>query len=232
MCAWSDLPLATRFAIARKNPDREVIFFGLGFETTMPSTAMTVIQARRRNVTNFSLFCNHITIIPTIKAILDAPDLQLDGFLGPGHVSMVIGTGIYDFISSHYRKPIAIAGFEPLDVLQSLWMVLKREIIEGHARLETKRQGRVRYAAERQPGRPGTRSMRSGELREFFEWQVPQLDRGPFSACGCVKIRRVRRRTVKVRAVPNISIAGPKGGASGGEVLRKGLIIKIRTSAG
>ena len=78
--------------LAREHPDREVIFFGLGFETTMPSTAMTILQARAEGVHNFSLFCNHITIIPTIKAILDSPDMNLDGFLGPGHVSMVIGT--------------------------------------------------------------------------------------------------------------------------------------------
>jgi len=117
-------------AIARKNPDREVIFFGLGFETTMPSTAMTVIQAREQGIGNFSLFCNHITIIPTIKAILDAPDLRLDGFLGPGHVSMVIGTEVYDFIARDYGKPITVAGFEPLDVLHALWMVI-RQIADG-----------------------------------------------------------------------------------------------------
>ena len=69
-----------------------LIFFGLGFETTMPSAAMTLIQARAQGIRNFSLFCNHITIIPTIKAILDSPDLRLDGFLGPGNVSMFIGT--------------------------------------------------------------------------------------------------------------------------------------------
>ena len=73
--------------IARKNPDREVVFFGLGFETTMPSTALTVLQAEREGITNFSVFCNHITIVPTMKAILDSPDLDLDGFIGPGHVS-------------------------------------------------------------------------------------------------------------------------------------------------
>src|SRR5664279_4855572 len=99
--------------IAKDNPDREVIFFGLGFETTMPSTAMTVLQAKAENITNFSLFCNHITIIPTIKAILDAPDLHLDGFLGPGHVSMVIGTRPYEFIARDFGKPITISGFEP-----------------------------------------------------------------------------------------------------------------------
>ena len=77
--------------IAKDNPDKEVVFFALGFETTMPSTAMTVLAAEREGIRNFSLFCNHITIIPTVKAILDSPELQLDGFLGPGHVSMVIG---------------------------------------------------------------------------------------------------------------------------------------------
>src|SRR6201995_3811644 len=95
--------------IARKNPGREVVFFGLGFETTMPSTAMTLIQARRAGQTNFSLFCNHITIIPTIKAILDAADLQLDGFIGPGHVSMVIGPRAYEIIARDYHKPITVA---------------------------------------------------------------------------------------------------------------------------
>lgn len=79
-------------ALARANPDREVVFFGLGFETTMPSTALTILQAQAEGIGNFSLFCNHITIIPTIKAILDSPDMGIDGFLGPGHVSMVIGT--------------------------------------------------------------------------------------------------------------------------------------------
>ena len=106
--------------LARENPQREVIFFGLGFETTMPSTALTVLQAKAEGVKNFSLFCNHITIIPTIKAILDSPDMHLDGFLGPGHVSMVIGMRCYDFIAGHYGKPITVAGFEPLDVLHSL----------------------------------------------------------------------------------------------------------------
>jgi hydrogenase expression/formation protein HypD len=77
-------------AIARANPDKEVVFFGLGFETTMPSTALTVLEAERKGIRNFSLFCNHITIIPTIKAILDSPELTLDGFVGPGHVSTVI----------------------------------------------------------------------------------------------------------------------------------------------
>src|SRR5271170_6972594 len=121
--------------IARAHPDKEVVFFALGFETTMPSTAFTVLQAEREGIRNFSLLCNHITIIATIKAILDSPELTLDGFLGPGHVSMVIGTRPYQFITQRYHKPIAIAGFEPLDVLQSLWMVL-RQLADGRCEVE------------------------------------------------------------------------------------------------
>ena len=154
-------------ALARKNPGREVIFFGLGFETTMPSTAMTLIQAKAKGVRNFSLFCNHITIIPTIKAMLDSPELELDGFLGPGHVSMVIGTRPYAFIAEHYRKPITIAGFEPLDVLQSMWMVLK-QLAEGRCEVENQ-YGRVVPP----DGNPAALAavQEVFELREFFEWR-------------------------------------------------------------
>ena len=122
--------------IARKNPHKNVVFFGLGFETTMPSTALTLLQADREGITNFSLFCNHITIIPTIKAILDSPDMVIDGFLGPGHVSMVIGKAPYEFIASHYKRPLVIAGFEPLDILQSMLMVVE-QIRDGKALVET-----------------------------------------------------------------------------------------------
>jgi hydrogenase expression/formation protein HypD len=121
--------------LARLHPEKEIVFFGLGFETTMPSTALTILQAEREGIHNFSLFCNHITIIPTIKAILDSPELQIDGFLGPGHVSMVIGTRPYRFIAEHYKRPLVIAGFEPLDVLQSVWMLLK-QIAEGRCEIE------------------------------------------------------------------------------------------------
>src|SRR3546814_6082456 len=101
----------------------------------MPSTAFTILQAEAEGITNFSIFCNHITIVPTVKAILDSPDLQLDGFLGPGHVSMVIGTSPYAFIADYYKRPMVVAGFEPLDVLQSIWMVLK-QIVEQRAEVE------------------------------------------------------------------------------------------------
>ncbi|NJK37788.1 MAG: hydrogenase formation protein HypD [Oscillatoriales cyanobacterium RM2_1_1] len=122
-------------AIARQNPQREVIFFGIGFETTAPSTALTILQAEREHLSNFSVFCNHVLVIPALEALLDNPDLQLDGFIGPGHVSMVIGTRPYEVISQKYGKPLAIAGFEPLDILQSIWMVLQ-QLVEGRCQVE------------------------------------------------------------------------------------------------
>ena len=201
--------------LARENPLRDVIFFGLGFETTMPSTALTVLQAKAEGVKNFSLFCNHITIIPTIKAILDSPDMNLDGFLGPGHVSMVIGTGPFEFIARHYGKPIAIAGFEPLDVLQSMCMVL-RQIADGRSEVENQYKRVV--AAE-----GNTAALvaigQVFELREFFEWR----------GLGSIDHSGVRLRDAYAEfdaerkfGVPNLKIADPKS-CQCGEVL-KGVI--------
>ncbi|GAX37630.1 hydrogenase expression/formation protein HypD [Nodularia sp. NIES-3585] len=121
--------------IARDNPDKEIVFFALGFETTAPSTALTILQAAAENITNFSMFSNHVLVIPALQALLDNPDLQLDGFIGPGHVSMVIGTESYQFISQKYHKPIVISGFEPLDILQSIWMILQ-QLVENRCQVE------------------------------------------------------------------------------------------------
>src|SRR5450759_4620485 len=110
--------------IARQNPDKRVVFMAIGFETTAPSTAMTMLRAAREGLTNFSVFCNHVTLVPAIKAILDSPDLRLDGFIGPGHVSTVIGCRPYEFIARDYGKPVVVAGFEPLDILQSIYMLM------------------------------------------------------------------------------------------------------------
>ncbi|MBA3325550.1 MAG: hydrogenase formation protein HypD [Rhodobacteraceae bacterium] len=121
--------------LARRHPDREVIFFALGFETTMPSTALTLLQAARDRIPNFSMICQHITIIPTLKALLDDPATLIDGFIGPGHVSMVIGNRGYDFIPERHGKPFVVAGFEPLDLLQSLWMALE-QLASGRAAVE------------------------------------------------------------------------------------------------
>ena len=122
--------------LARRNPDKEVVFFALGFETTTPSTALCAQQAAAEELTNFSLFCNHITVPEPIKALLEDPYMELDGFVGPGHVSMVIGIEPYRFIARDYKKPIVVAGFEPLDLLQSVLMVLE-QVRDGRADVES-----------------------------------------------------------------------------------------------
>jgi hydrogenase expression/formation protein HypD len=202
-------------ALARANPGREVVFFGIGFETTMPSTALTVLAADAEGIDNFSVFCNHITIVPTLKAILDGPDVRVDGFLGPGHVAMVVGTGPFEFVASHYRRPFVIAGFEPLDVLQSLWMVLL-QIKEGRSEVENQY---ARVAADGGNG-PALRAVAAVyELREFFEWR----GLGSIDHSG-VRLREPYARFDAERkfAVPNVSIADPLA-CQCGEVL-KGLI--------
>ncbi|WP_417260326.1 hydrogenase formation protein HypD [Celeribacter sp.] len=153
--------------LARRNPDREVVFFGLGFETTTPSTALSIQQAARENLTNFSVFCNHITVPPPIKALLDDPHMMLDGFVGPGHVSMVIGTHPYDFIADEYGKPIVVAGFEPLDLLQSVLMVLE-QLRDGRAEVENQY---ARVVPEH--GNPVSLAAIEDvyELRPSFEWR-------------------------------------------------------------
>ena len=154
-------------ALARANPQREVVFFAIGFETTMPSTAVAVLRAEAEGISNFSLFCNHITIVPTIKAVLDSPDMHLDGFLGPGHVSMVVGTVPFRFVAEYYRKPIVVSGFEPLDILQSIWMVLK-QLAEGRCEIENQYTRIVPDAGNS----PALRAVAQVyELREFFEWR-------------------------------------------------------------
>jgi len=121
--------------IAVKNPGKDVVFFALGFETTMPSTALTVQEAKKQEVLNFSILCNHITIPQTLKALLDTDNLNLDAFIGPGHVNMIIGTEVYGFIVNQYKKPIVISGFEPLDILQSISMLIK-QLLENRCEIE------------------------------------------------------------------------------------------------
>jgi hydrogenase expression/formation protein HypD len=206
---------ADALAIAESNPDKEVVFFALGFETTMPSTALTVLQAKRQRLGNFSVFCNHITIIPTIKAILDSPELRLDGFLGPGHVSMVIGTAPYEFISAHYGKPLVVAGFEPLDILHSVWMLLK-QIAEKRCEVENQYQ-RVVPEAGNDAALQALHEV--FELREFFEWRgLGSIDHSGVRMRGAYAAFDAERRF----SVPNLKIADPKS-CQCGEVL-KGVI--------
>ncbi len=153
--------------IARQNPDKKVVFMAIGFETTAPSTAMTVLRAKAEGLTNFSVFCNHVTIIPAIKAILDSPDLRLDGFIGPGHVSTVIGCRPYEFIAREYGKPLVVAGFEPLDILRSIHMLLL-QLSEGRSEVENQ-YGRV------VPWDGNLRALKAinetMQLRPYFEWR-------------------------------------------------------------
>jgi hydrogenase expression/formation protein HypD len=153
--------------IAEANPDRQVVFFAVGFETTAPSTAVTLLKAKERGVTNFSVFCNHVTIVPPLKAILESPDLRLDGFLGPGHVSTVIGNRPYRFVPGVYGKPLVTAGFEPLDILQAIVMLV-RQLNEGRCEVENQYTRAVH-----DEGNPRALAILAEvfELRPHFEWR-------------------------------------------------------------
>lgn len=122
-------------ALARENPQRQVVFFALGFETTMPVTAVTLQQARRENLTNFTIFCQHISLMPTLRSLLQQDDVRIDAFLAPGHVSMIIGTAPYAFINHDFGKPLVISGFEPLDLLQSV-LLLVEQVCEASCKTE------------------------------------------------------------------------------------------------
>jgi hydrogenase expression/formation protein HypD len=112
--------------IARNTPDRQVVFFAIGFETTAPSTALTLMRAKAEGIENFSVMCSHVTIVPPLKALLESPDLRLDGFVGPGHVATIVGARPFEFIPADYGRPVVISGFEPLDVLQSILWILRQ----------------------------------------------------------------------------------------------------------
>jgi hydrogenase expression/formation protein HypD len=198
--------------IAKANPKKHVIFLALGFETTSPSTAMTILQAAKDKVENFSVFCNHIMIIPALKAMLDSPDLKLDGFVGPGHVSTVIGTRCYDFVPRDYGKPLVVTGFEPLDILQSVYMIVT-QVVEGRAEIENQ-YGRV---VERDGNRKALESLAEVfEPRAFFEWRG--LGSIPFSGMK-IKEKYARFDAELKFAVPGLRVADPKA-CQCGEILK------------
>ena len=122
--------------VAAANPNRPVVFFAIGFETTTPATAVLVLEARRRGLTNLSVYCNHVLTPPAIRGILDSPEVvRIDGFIGPSHVSTVIGSRPYEYVAEDYERPVVIAGFEPLDVMQAILMLI-RQINAGNATVE------------------------------------------------------------------------------------------------
>ena len=202
-------------ALARESPERDVVFFAIGFETTMPSTALAILAADAEGIENFSVFCNHVTIVPTIKAMLDSPDLRLDGFLGPGHVAMVVGARPFQFVSTDYHRPLVIAGFEPLDVLQSLKMVLEQIKEERHV-VENQY---ARAAPDTGNGEAIRAIATVFELRPYFEWR----GLGSIDHSG-VRLRRAFARfdAEERFAVKHATIADPLS-CQCGEVL-KGVI--------
>src|SRR6201987_1110323 len=189
--------------IARDNPDKKVVFMAIGFETTAPSTAMTVLRAAAEGLTNFSIFCNHVTIIPAIKAILDSPDLRLDGFLGPGHVSTVIGCRPYEFIPRDYGTPVVVAGFEPLDILQSIYMLMV-QISERRSEVENQYSRVVPWVGNLRALQAIGQVM---ELRPYFEW------RGlGFISHSALKVREkyAAMDAELLFRVPGVRVADPK----------------------
>jgi len=121
--------------IAEENPDRDVVFYAVGFETTAPTIAISLMEAERRGIKNYSIYCVHKIVPPAIRALLDLGELGLEGFICPGHVSAIIGSDPYQFITDEYQIPCVVAGFEPLDILQTIYMLVK-QVEDGEAKVE------------------------------------------------------------------------------------------------
>ncbi len=198
--------------LARTNPDRHVMFFAIGFETTAPSTALTLMRAKAEGIRNFSVFCNHVTIIPAIRAILDSPDMRLDGFIGPGHVSTVIGCRPYEWIARDEKKPIVVSGFEPLDLLQSIVMLL-RQMKEGRSVVENQ----YRRVVPWEGNRAALAAMAEVfELRPYFEWR----GLGFISQSAlCLREGYAQWDAERVFSVAGVRVTDPKA-AQCGEVLK------------
>ena len=214
--------------IARAQPDRHVVFFAIGFETTTPPTAVVLRQARREKLGNFSVYCNHVLTPPALRALL-ATDLPppfqeaatcgtglVDGFIGPAHVSTIIGTRAYEFVATEYRRPLVIAGFEPLDVLQSILMLV-RQINAGEARVENEYTRAVGAEGNRKAQqwmdevfevRPSFEWRGLGELPDsalairpaFADWDaerrfaIPTIQASDHKACACGEVLRGVKR--------------------------------------
>ena len=198
--------------LARKNPDKDVVFFAVGFETTAPSTAATLLRARDEALTNFSVFCNHVTIVPAIKAILDSPGMSLHGFIGPGHVSTIIGVQPFSFVPRDYGLPMVVSGFEPSDILQSIVMIL-RQLISNTVSVENQYARVVREGGNRRAMEMLTETMM---LRPYFEWR----GLGFISHSALALRPEFSAFDAEVRyPVPNLRVTDPKA-CQCGEVLK------------
>ena len=177
---------ADALTIARQNPEREVVFFAIGFETTTPPTALAIRDAQRQGLKNFTVLSCHVLTPSAITHILESPEVRqygtvpIDGFIGPAHVSIIIGSGPYEHFAEEYRKPVVIAGFEPLDVMQAVLMLV-RQVNEGRCEVENE----FSRAVDRD-GNLSAQALVSEvfELRTSFEWRG--LGEVPYSA---LKIR-------------------------------------------
>ncbi len=198
---------ADALKIARETPHREVVFFAIGFETTTPPTALAIRQAQQEGLKNFSVLCNHVLTPSAMTHILESSEVRqygtvpLDGFIGPAHVSTVIGSRPYEYFAEEYRKPVVIAGFEPLDVMQAIRMLV-RQINEGRAEVENEfsravtRDGNVKAQ---------TLVSELFELRARFEWRG--LGEVPYSALqlrpAYAKLDAERRYQLRYASVPD-----------------------------
>jgi len=193
--------------LAEQNPAREVVMFAIGFETTTPPTALAIKEAQAKGLGNFFVFCNHVLTPSAISHILESPEVRelgtvpIDGFVGPAHVSTVIGSRPYEFFAEEYQKPVVIAGFEPLDVMQAILMLV-RQVNEGRCEVENEftravtREGNAKAQAL---------VAEVFELRRSFEWRG--LGAVPYSALqlkrGYAAFDAERRYGVADRSVPD-----------------------------
>lgn len=198
---------ADAVTLAQKNPDKQVVFFAIGFETTTPPTAVAIKQAAALGLKNFSVLCCHVLTPSAISSILESPEVRqwgtvpLDGFVGPAHVSTIIGSRPYEFFAEEYRKPVVIAGFEPLDVMQAIRMLI-RQVNEGRAEVENEfsravdREGNLKAQAL---------VAEVFEMRKHFEWRG--LNVLPYSALrirgAFAEFDAERRFSVSYASVPD-----------------------------
>jgi hydrogenase expression/formation protein HypD len=173
---------ADAVALAQKHPEKQVVFFAIGFETTTPPTAVAIRQAAALGLKNFSVLCCHVLTPSAISSILESPEVRqwgtvpLDGFIGPAHVSTIIGSRPYEFFAEEYRKPVVIAGFEPLDVMQAIKMLI-RQVNAGRAEVENEFSRAVDRAGNLKAQALVAEVF---EMRKQFEWRG--LNVLPYSA--------------------------------------------------
>ena len=191
--------------IARENPDRQVVFFAIGFETTTPATAVALLAAEREALRNFTVFCNHVLTPAAIQNILQSPEVReigsvcIDGFFGPSHVSSIIGSRPYEFFAEEYQKPVVIAGFEPLDVMQSALMLI-RQLNEGRHEVENEYTRVVTREGNVKAKRPVAHVF---ALRREFEWRG--LGMVPYSAL------RIKKRFAAFDAEQRFDVPAIRG---------------------